>query len=349
MRDPEVTLREIAVLSNEEFNDLSRYCLSTNSPVPLRLSFFPVGGPPLSLRCDAWRCLMKGETGIMIRLHSDGGQESRFSELTRLVEELNQECMARRHSESRLRSALAQLHDVNNIRDHMLAQVSHDLRTPLNAILGMTEFMREEPFGPLEGKYVEYMNDIHASGETLLQLVDRVLLLAWDDGEGRNRTAEALVDLKECLESCRRVVEPIARRRGLEVMVPMDLSLPRLRADQLLVKQILMNLLGNAAKYSYEGGRIEVVVRRGLGNELFIQVKDEGPGIPAERLATICGDDISTSAYIADETRGGFGLALSRRTAKAIGGELDIRSKVGAGTIASLVLPSELVDEGTAA
>jgi len=347
--DPEVTLRELTALTAEELSDFLRFCLSSTSPLPLRLIFFPAGGKAMSLRCEGWRCMLNDETATLIRLHDDEEKQSRFSELTRLVEELNQECLARRHSESRLRSALDQLHDVNSIRDHMLAQVSHDLRTPLNAILGLAEFMQKEPFGPLASRYANYLNDIHASGKTLLQLVDRVLLLAVDDAERREKTTEALVDLKECLESCRQVVEPIARTRGLKILVPAEMSLPRLRADQLLVKQILMNLLGNAAKYSHEGGRIEIAVEWGQRNELLIQVMDDGPGIPEERLAKINGDSLSTSAYVTNEQQGGFGLVLSRRTAKAIGAELNIQSQVGKGTVASLVMPFDLVEQGSAA
>src|SRR3546814_20802189 len=99
----------------------------------------------------------------------------------RLVIQLTQECMVRRHSQIRLRAALAQLHDINSIRDHMLAQVSHDLRTPLNAILGLRDFMQREPFGPLGGKYRAYAEDIHASRASLLPLLARVLQLPWDE------------------------------------------------------------------------------------------------------------------------------------------------------------------------
>ncbi|GAB4366771.1 MAG: hypothetical protein Kow00114_24990 [Kiloniellaceae bacterium] len=339
---PQVTLRELADLTAAELAAMLRRCLATNMPVPLRIVFCPAGGRFTSLRCEGWRCEMDGEAVAVIRIHADDEKRSRFSELTRLVEELNQECLARRHSENRLREALGQLHDINSIRDHMLAQVSHDLRTPLNAILGMTEFMREEPFGPLGDKYAEYVEDIHNSGDTLLQLVDRVLHLAADDASGREETASALADLSECLEKCRQVVEPIARMRGLEIMVPADMALPKLRADQLLVKQILMNLLGNAAKYAQRGGRIEIAVEWREGQALSIQVRDNGPGIPAERLAALNTGGLGTTAYIAGDGSG-FGLALSRRTAKAIGGELDIRSELGRGTVASLVLPSHLV------
>lgn len=340
---PQVTLRELADLTKAELASILRWSLSTSAPVPLRIAFCPTGGRFVSLRCEGWRCEMDGQAVAIIRIHADDEKGSRFSELTRLVEELNQECLARRHSESRLREALGQLHDINSIRDHMLAQVSHDLRTPLNAILGMTEFMREEPFGPLGEKYAEYVDDIHNSGDTLLQLVDRVLHLAVDDAPGRAVTASALADLSECLEKCRQVVEPIARMRGLEIMVPATIALPKLRADQLLVKQILMNLLGNAAKYAQRGGRIEIVIEWRRGEALSIEVRDDGPGIPADRLAALNSGGLSTTAYIADESGGGFGLALSRRTAKAIGGELDIRSELGRGTVASLVLPSHLV------
>src|SRR3546814_15086028 len=78
----------------------------------------------------------------MLRVSDEEDSSKRFGELMRLVIQLTQECMVRRHSQIRLRAALAQLHDINSIRDHMLAQVSHDLRTPLNAILGMSDFMQ---------------------------------------------------------------------------------------------------------------------------------------------------------------------------------------------------------------
>src|SRR3546814_18989809 len=84
----------------------------------------------------------------MLRVSDEEDSSKRFGELMRLVIQLTQECMVRRHSKIRLRAALAQLHDINSIRDHMLAQVSHDLQTTLNAILGMSEFMKREPFGP---------------------------------------------------------------------------------------------------------------------------------------------------------------------------------------------------------
>jgi signal transduction histidine kinase len=341
---PELTLREVSELSAEEFARLMNSCLATTTPVPLRLWFCPAGRRGFSLRCEGWRCLYGNEASVMLRAFDEAEISSRFSELTHLVNQLNEECMARQHSEDRLRTALAQLHDINSIRDHMLAQVSHDLRTPLNAILGMTEFMQREPFGSLTDKYHEYLGDIHAGGDALLQLVDQVLHLAWSDAHSQEAATEALADLSECLDNCRRVVEPIARLRGLEILVPAGMTLPRLRADQMLVKQILMNLLGNAAKYTGRGGHIEVRIEWRKDNALAIQVRDDGPGIPKEQLAAINSGAFARNAYVIEDARVGFGLALSRRTAKAIGCRLDIRSTVGRGTVASLVLPPHLVE-----
>lgn len=346
---PELTLRELAGLSPGEFARLMNLCLATTTPVPLRLWFCPAGHRGFSLRCEGWRCLFADEVSVMLRAFDEAEMSSRFSELTHLVNQLNEECMARQHSESRLRAALAQLHDINSIRDHMLAQVSHDLRTPLNAILGMTEFMQREPFGPLAGRYREYLDDIHAGGDALLQLVDQVLHLTWTDAHSHEAATDALADLNECLDNCRRVVEPIARLRGLQILVPAGMTLPRLRADQLLVKQILMNLLGNAAKYTGRGGHIEVRIEWRKDNALAIQVRDDGPGIPKDQLAAINSGHFARSAYVIEEGRVGFGLALSRRTAKAIGGRLDIRSALGRGTVASLVLPPHLVETASAA
>jgi signal transduction histidine kinase len=341
---PEVTLRELADLSAAELDSLLHCCLATTAPVPLRLSFYPAGGRALDLRCEGWRCMLGGEVAAMLRVFDEVQAASRLAELAELINQLNQECLARRNSEGRLRSALAQLHDINSIRDHMLAQVSHDLRTPLNAILGMTEFMQTQPFGPLGGKYSEYIDDIHSSGDILLQLVDQVLHLAWADAHSRESSCETLADLSECLENCYRVVEPIARLRGLHIVVPRSGGMPKLRADQLLLKQILMNLLGNAAKYTGRGGHIEVTLEWRKGNVLAIQVKDDGPGIPRDKLAAINSGQVARSPYVIEDSQIGYGLALSRRTAKAIGGRLDIRSAVGRGTVASLVLPPNLVE-----
>jgi len=337
---PEVTLREIADLSAAELDALLRFCLATTTPVQLQLTFYPAAGRPLNLRCEGWRCLSDGEAAALIRIPDEAEAHSR---VRHLADELNQEYRVRRYSEDRLRSALAQLHDINSIRDHMLAQVSHDLRTPLNAILGMTEFMRKEPFGPLGRKYCEYVDDIHTSGDILLQLVDQVLNLAWDDVH-RDSVGEATADLGECVKSCCRVMEPIARLRGLQIVAPENASMPKLRADQLLVKHILMNLLGNAAKYTGKGGHIRITIERSKGNALAIQVKDDGPGIPKDKLDAINGGRTVSDAYVTSDSRVGFGLALSRRTAKAIGGRLKIRSVVGQGTVASLVLPPHLVE-----
>lgn len=344
-----VSLLDVTDLSAADANRLLYECLATSAPIPLRITFRPLAGEPRSIRCEGWRCLSGGDAAVLIRIRSDAQTTSRFSELTRLVDELNNECLARRQSENRLRTALDQLQGINSIRDHMLSQVSHDLRTPLNAILGMTEFMRSEPYGALGEKYAEYVDDINLSGKALLELVDEVLHLTSGEVGQRDRTTEALADLSECLENCRQVVEPIARMRGLEIMIPADIALPKLKADQLLLKQILMNLMGNAAKHSVRGGRIEVSVEWREGKSLAILVKDSGPGIPAAKLASIRNDDLGTSAFVVDKGKSGYGLVLSRRSAKAIGAELDIQSSLGSGTVASLVLPPELVEVGAPA
>src|SRR3546814_17336809 len=102
----------------------------------------------------------------------------------------------------------------------------------------MSDFMQREPFGPLGGKYRDYVEDIHASGDILLQLVDRVLNLTWAEAHSREPDSEALADLSECLETRRRVVEPIARLRGLEMTVPPYPPMPKLRAHRTPVNKI---------------------------------------------------------------------------------------------------------------
>src|SRR3546814_1219775 len=132
----------------------------------------------------------------------------------------------------------------------MRAQVSHDLRTQRNAMLGMSDVMQRGPCGPLGGKYRDYVEDMHASGDILLQLVDRVLNLTWAEAHSREPDSEALADLSECLETCRRVVEPIARLRGLEMTVPPYPSMPKLRADRLQVQQLQIGRASCRARVS---------------------------------------------------------------------------------------------------
>jgi signal transduction histidine kinase len=132
--------------------------------------------------------------------------------------------------------------------------------------------------------------------------------------------------------------------RGLQIVVPRFALKPRLRADQLLVKQILINLLGNAAKYAAKGGNIEIKVTWRKGCTLAIQIKDDGPGISKAKLAAINSGLLERTAYLTENSHSSFGLVLSCRTAKAIGGRLDIRSSVGHGTVASLLLPAHLIE-----
>ena len=340
---PEVTLREIASLSAAELDNLLHLCLATTAPVPLRLFLSPAGGATLTARGEGWRCNLDGEPAVMIRLHRDSDGLSPFTDLTRLVDELNKECLARRAMEGRLRSALAELHELNSLRDQVMSQVSHDLRTPLNAILGMTEFMRMKPFGPLAGKYEEYIDGIHASGESLLSLVNQVLHLSAEDKAEQEMTVEALVDLRECLESCLKVVEPLAKNRHLQIMVPADIALPKLRADHSLVTQILTHLLGSAAKFSREGGRIEISVDWRQGEALVIEVKGDGAGGSEEQLVSINDGFVARNVYTTGDNHIGYSLAFSRHSAKAIGGRLDIRSLPDGGTVAALKLPADLL------
>lgn len=340
---PEITLRELTGAPAGETDGLVRLCLGSTTPIPLRLILFPACRTNISRRGEGWRCELDGTAAALIRLFEEC-RASRFTELTRLVDELNCECMARRLSEQRLRSALAELRDLNSMRDQVMSQVSHELRTPLNAILGMTEFMRMQPFGALEPRYTEYVDDIHDSGQTLLALVDQVLHLTDSDTSGRERTVEALTDLGECLESCRRVVEPLAKNRELQIVIPADMALPRLRTDHLLVKQILTNLLDNAANCARQGGKIEVSVDWRKGEALVITVKDNGPGVATGELVAINGGCIARSVYATDDRHSGYGLVLSQRSAKALGGRLDIRSSPEGGTVAALVLPPDLIE-----
>ena len=319
---------------------LLRQWSGSGDPSPARLTFTAVEGAPKSRRCDGWCWRSDEGPVIFVRIVTGRDPSAKLGELTNAIHQLNRECTRRAQIESQLRRLLQQMNTQNTVRDMVLSQVSHDLRTPLNAIIGMSDFMMEEPFGALQDRYRSYIADIRFSGHTLLELVDKVLTLSVNSEE-KTEAVELLSDLAECLENCERVVEPLARTRGLTVIIPKDVNLPRLRVDQVLLKQIIMNLLGNAVKFSAKGGRVDWID----GEALRLDVADDGPGIPEDKL----GDFLARtrpSPYIASCDGAGLGLFLTKRSADAIGVALSVRNGEGRGTVASLEFPAELLEVG---
>jgi signal transduction histidine kinase len=232
-----------------------------------------------------------------------------------------------------------QLEIANQHKSEFLANMSHELRTPLNAIIGFSEVMIERMFGDVNPKQDEYLRDIHASGRHLLSLINDILDLSKIEA-GRMELDLTVFDLRAAVADALALVRERARRRDIALMQSIDPTLGELRADERKFKQILLNLMTNAVKFTPDGGSIELRARL-VDAGVEFAVTDNGVGIRAEDLQAIFEAFRQVgSGYTTKEEGTGLGLALTRRFVELHGGSLDVVSAPGHGSTFSFTLPS---------
>lgn len=243
--------------------------------------------------------------------------------------------LAEKYSDEKTRAE-----EANHAKSSFLANMSHELRTPLNAIIGFSEIMKSEMFGPIGGdKYRDYCKDIHQSGQYLLDVINDILDMSKIEA-GRIRLDFEQVRLGRFLNDTMRVVSARADDKQIEVNADIEKGI-RVRADQRLLKQIVLNLLSNAVKFTPEGGRITVRARTSA-NFVRIAIVDNGIGIPRSALAKLGRPFEQVESQLTKSHQGsGLGLAIARSLTELHGGTLRIRSTPGRGTLVLLRLPME--------
>ena len=228
----------------------------------------------------------------------------------------------------------------NRSKSEFLANMSHELRTPLNAIIGFSEMMEGSMFGPLGSpKYEEYVSDIRASGQHLLDVINDILDMSKIEA-GRMTLELQSISLPMVVSESLRLVS--GRAAGADVRVSNHMTdLPPVRADKRAIKQVLLNLLSNAIKFTPVGGEVRVGATADQ-NEVTVWVEDTGIGIPASALPKIGRPFEQVESQHNKTHKGtGLGLALSRSFVEMHGGTLSIESKEGVGTKVSFTLPRE--------
>jgi len=239
---------------------------------------------------------------------------------------------------------LQEIHDkseqveiANRHKSEFLASMSHELRTPLNAIIGFTRIVQRNAQGKLEQKQLDNLEKIQTSGEHLLALINAVLDLSKVEA-GRVEVSAREVELAPVLEHCVRTVEPLVKSDAVTLASDFDGRLPAMFVDDEKLRQIVINLLSNAAKFTAQGSiRLRVSAADGT---VRIAVADTGIGIAADKLGIIFEEFRQADAGSTREYGGtGLGLAIARRLARLMGGDIDVESEPGRGSTFTLTLP----------
>ena len=305
---------------------LTRYLLETDGTREVELQ----GADGRRIACMLWLNRLIGRDG-QIALHYAWAMD----------------ITERREGEKAVLRAMNEAKIANRAKTEFLANMSHELRTPLNAIIGFSEIVNDELLGPVgDARYSEYVRDIHDSGRHLLDIINDILDLSRIEA-GMTVLAEHEVDLRNLIENSVRIAEGRLDSGQAKVTIQITNEVPPLLCDSRLLKQVLLNILSNALKFTPDHGQVAVTAGCGSDGAAWIKISDTGIGIPSDRL-----DDIFLpftqleSSRVRSHDGSGLGLPLAKRFIELHDGTITIDSEKGRGTAVILRLPRERLKRG---
>lgn len=237
----------------------------------------------------------------------------------------------------------------NKAKSRFLATMSHELRTPLNAIMGFSEVMEKELLGPVGNEtYREYARNIYSSGSHLLNIINEILDLSRIEA-GRYELHEETIRLSDVAEDCERLIKLKADSKGLQIVEDFAPHLPQVWADPRAMRQICLNLLSNALKFTPKGGRITITIGYLDDGGLMMSVRDTGPGIPKEEIPKVM-QAFGQGSLAHENAEGGTGLGLPivQNLIQLHGGTFTLKSELRKGTEVTVTLPKQRVLQAVA-
>jgi PAS domain S-box-containing protein len=243
-----------------------------------------------------------------------------------------------------LRDAKEAAEAANIAKSQFLANISHELRTPLNAVIGFSEMLETGMAGPVERKQKEYISLVLQSGRHLLKVINDILDLARADSGKFELREEEGVAIAEIAEACLALMNHNATARRVVLSTAIDIDLPTIVADPTRLRQILLNLMSNAIRFTPPDGSVVVAAGRTAEGSIAIEVRDTGVGMTPEEIEVALEPFGQVDARLAREHEGtGLGLPLARRLTELHGGTLEIASEKRRGTTVTVTLPAARV------
>jgi signal transduction histidine kinase len=272
-----------------------------------------------------------------------GALARRMNEMSRELHELYD---AQRRAAHQLQVLNAELEQASRAKSNFLASMSHELRTPMNAILGFTEMIRDGLYGEVPPEVQEPVSDIHTCGKQLLGLINNVLDLSKIEA-GHMELALGEYVVEDIVNTVKLSLRALAATKGLDLVTTVPPDLPLGVGDGKRITQCLMNLVGNALKFTREG-RVEIRVAA-EGESLLFAVSDTGIGIPADQIESIFEEFRQADATVSRDFGGtGLGLSITRKLVELHGGRIWVESQAGKGSTFFFSIPVRVVREAAA-
>ncbi len=252
-----------------------------------------------------------------------------------------------KRAEEQLTSARRDAESASTNKTEFLAHMSHEIRTPLNAIIGFSDVMINERFGPLSNeRYKEYLKDIHRSGNLVLSLVNDLLDISKIEAGGQSFDFRA-IELNSIVEEAVSLMQPQASQERVLIRTAYGYDLPQLVADERSIKQIVLNLVSNAIRFTDAGGQVIVSTNYEKNGDLTLKVRDTGIGMNENELEDALRPYRQVGQTPDNQTGGtGLGLPLARALAESNKGDFRIRSTPGEGTVIEIAFPASRVLAG---